>query len=220
MTNETDLLRLLQGLDAHACYEMLAQRVRDKSAGIAGLLLQLLDEGCPVHPMELAKLLIAVSDSSHIRPLLHLFERNPDPEVRKAAAHVLTSARPTPEEIDSVVATLAGGALSDANPSAVRGAALESLGHIVACRDRRRTPYRQAAAAVIEALGSHSAEVRFWACFAAGTMNCQAAAPVLLHIAESDPEVLDGWWAVAAEASDALAVLQGGSWPASRRSSS
>jgi HEAT repeat protein len=65
----------------------------------------------------------------------------------------------------------------------------------------------------MEALRDETPEVRFWACFALGSMGARPALPELQRLAETDEIVCPGWWRVKDEAVDAVYSILHGVWP-------
>ena len=92
------------------------------------------------------------------------------------------------------------------NPS-VRGQALEGLGI------QRPTPrhklWRDIERSVLDGLKSDAVEVRFWACYAAGTLRMKSALPQLQELAQNDPTIYPKWWRVSEEAVDAIEWIHG-----------
>lgn len=64
-------------------------------------------------------------------------------------------------------------------------------------------------AAVLSALSEESVEVRFWACYAAGSIKLKSALPRLKELAEQDTRIYRGWWRVSEEAEDAIDWIHG-----------
>jgi len=68
-------------------------------------------------------------------------------------------------------------------------------------------------AAILRGLDDQSVEVRFWACYAAGTLRVEAALPKLQKLANIDSEVCPNWWRVSEEATDAIEWIHGRETP-------
>ena len=63
--------------------------------------------------------------------------------------------------------------------------------------------------AILRGLADRSTEVRFWACYAAGTLQVQSALPKLEELANTDSEICPNWWRVSEEATDAIEWIHG-----------
>lgn len=128
---------------------------------------------------------------------------------REAAAYALswTSGRRNQEPLKALLAAFEK---SDEHP-AVRGQALEGLG--VRLPTKRNRLWSRIEAAIRRGLGDESAEVRFWACYAAGTLGVKTALPKLRELAENDLAVCPNWWRVSEEAADAIEWMHGRETP-------
>ena len=89
-----------------------------------------------------------------------------------------------------------------AQPESVRAQALE--GFALQYPKRSTKLWLRIEHAVVAALGEESAEVRFWACYAAGSLRLKSALPRLREIVAHDTAVCPGWWRVSEEAEDAI----------------
>jgi hypothetical protein len=89
----------------------------------------------------------------------------------------------------------------DQNAS-VRGLALEGLG--IHAPSQRNTLWRNIEKAVLRSLRDESPEIRFWACYAAGTLHIRKALPLLRKLASEDKAMCPSWWKVSDEAADAV----------------
>jgi HEAT repeat protein len=85
---------------------------------------------------------------------------------------------------------------------AVRGQALEGLG--IQRPTRRHKTWPEVERATLKGLADESAEVRFWACYAAGTLGMKSALPRLGELSRNDTTMCPGWWRVSEEAADAI----------------
>lgn len=113
-----------------------------------------------------------------------------------------------PSIVEQIVAVL-----TDSNENTrVRSQAAEALGYVLQSMDRRRRTYRKAVDTLIAMLGDPQVEIRFWSCFALGNIKARAALAALRGVQRSDRGVCPGWWAVSAEASDAIRVIGGAAW--------
>jgi hypothetical protein len=63
--------------------------------------------------------------------------------------------------------------------------------------------------AVIDGLKDKAIEIRFWACYAAGTLRMKSALPQLHALAKNDPAIYPGWWRGSEEAADAIEWIHG-----------
>ncbi len=86
--------------------------------------------------------------------------------------------------------------------SAVRGQALEGLG--VQKSGPRGKLWRDIERTILTSLKNPSVEVRFWACYAAGSLRMKSALPQLREFAENDSAIYPRWWRVSEEAADAI----------------
>lgn len=64
-------------------------------------------------------------------------------------------------------------------------------------------------AAILAGLSDEAPEVRFWACFAAGSLEMKAALPKLQELVEQDTQDWGDWWTVSEEAQDAIDGMHG-----------
>jgi hypothetical protein len=90
---------------------------------------------------------------------------------------------------------------------AVRAQALEGLG--VQMPTVRQKLWAEVERAVLCGLTDEAVEVRFWACYAAGTLRMKGALPRLAEMARSDSAVCPRWWRVSEEAADAVEWIHG-----------
>ncbi len=92
------------------------------------------------------------------------------------------------------------------NP-AVRAQALEGFG--VQAPTQRCKSWPAIERAVLMGLRDKAVEVRFWACYAAGTLRMERALSTLRELAWNDFEVCPNWWRVSEEAADAIEWIFG-----------
>ncbi|MCP9494780.1 MAG: ribonuclease E inhibitor RraB [Pyrinomonadaceae bacterium MAG19_C2-C3] len=64
-------------------------------------------------------------------------------------------------------------------------------------------------AAIFAGLSDESVEIRFWACFAAGSLEMKAALPRLQELVGQDTKDWGAWWTVSEEAEDAIDGIHG-----------
>ena len=86
--------------------------------------------------------------------------------------------------------------------SIVRGQALEGLG--IHAPSQRNALWRNIEKAVLQSLNDVSPEVRFWACYTAGTLRIRRALPLLRKLVSEDNAMCPNWWKVSEEAADAV----------------
>lgn len=90
---------------------------------------------------------------------------------------------------------------------AVRAQALEGLG--VQRPTGRHKLWAEVERAVLAGLTDVAVEVRFWACYAAGTLRMKRALPLLDELSRSDSTICPRWWRVSEEAADAIEWIHG-----------
>ena len=102
----------------------------------------------------------------------------------------------------------------------VRAQALEGFG--LQRPTKRNRIWSGVESAILRGLADKSTEVRFWACYAAGTLQVQSALPKLQDLTDTDSEICPNWWRVSDEALDAIEWIHGretaSRLPMSRRS--
>ena len=92
----------------------------------------------------------------------------------------------------------------------VRGQAAEGIGLVGLTRSLKRNKFKKDMEAVLlKCLKDPSPEVRFWSCYAVGTMQLKKALPILQDLKENDKAVCPGWWYVSEEAEDAIEWING-----------
>lgn len=113
-----------------------------------------------------------------------------------------------PQKIARIIKTLLE--VIDLEPAEkVRGQALETLATSRTVINRRHWLRKRIEKSVNAALASDSPEVRFWACFAAGSLKLKGALPKLRALAANDTADWGQWWPVAEEAADAVEWIHG-----------
>jgi HEAT repeat protein len=90
---------------------------------------------------------------------------------------------------------------------AVRGQAIEGFG--IQLVNKRRKVWARIETAILQGLDDESVEVRFWACYAAGTLRMKSALPRLQQLARDDSAYYPNWWCVSEEAADATEWILG-----------
>ena len=96
------------------------------------------------------------------------------------------------------------------NPN-VRAQALEGFG--LQRPTKRNRLWSRVEGAILRGLSDESAEIRFWACYAAGTLQVESCLPKLRELSETDFEVCPNWWRVSEEATDAIEWIHGRETP-------
>jgi HEAT repeat protein len=143
---------------------------------------------------EAAKSLAIVRSKRALRPLIITLVEAEDSNKRQAAAYALGWLCDK-RAVEPLLKTLT----QRSEDERVRSQAAESLGFL---KDKR------AAGPLIVALKDPSTEVRFWSAFALGQLGDRRALPQLKRLATTDKTILDGWWEVSKEASDAIACIR------------
>src|SRR6266404_4132743 len=69
---------------------------------------------------------------------------------------------------------------------------------------QRSAVWRNTERTVLRSLRDESPEIRFWACYAAGTLRIRKALPLLRKLANEDKAMCPNWWRVSDEAADAV----------------
>jgi HEAT repeat protein len=91
--------------------------------------------------------------------------------------------------------------VEDANqPAEVRGDVAEALA---------MQGGEEAVPALVRVLDDPSAEVRFWALYALGSLGDESVVSKLEEIAATDDRVLPRWWSIKKEAQDAIEAIRG-----------
>ena len=95
---------------------------------------------------------------------------------------------------------------ADEHP-AVRAQALEGLG--LQRPSRRHKLWADVERAILSGLSDEAVEIRFWGCYAAGTLRVKSALPRLRELSRHDHAVCPHWWRVSEEAADAIEWIFG-----------
>ena len=125
---------------------------------------------------------------------------------REAAAYALSWVLGRRRNQKPLVVLLATFDKVEESPS-VRAQALEGFG--LQRPTKRNRLWGRVEAAILRGLADKSPEVRFWACYAAGTLQVQSALPKLAELADIDSEICPNWWRVSEEAADAIEWVHG-----------
>ncbi len=106
----------------------------------------------------------------------------------------------------------------DDEPAAVRAQCAEALAGFLESglrsrgrlgADPRNKRHRRIIRGLIAGLRDPLPQIRFWCAFALGKSRYRRAIGPLRHLAATDNAICPGWWAVADEARDAIAIIQG-----------
>lgn len=160
--------------------------------------------------------------SSHSRPpideIIDVLNQAENAHNREAAAYALSwiRRRRNQKPLEVLLATFEK---IEESPS-VRAQALEGFG--LQHPTKRNRLWSRVETSILRGLADELAEVRFWACYAAGTLQVKTALPKLRELVENDFEVCPNWWRVSEEAADAIEWIHGRETPSrlpmSRRS--
>ncbi|MBW4422552.1 MAG: hypothetical protein KME13_25625 [Myxacorys californica WJT36-NPBG1] len=124
---------------------------------------------------EAATALSLVATDQHLAPLQLILTTASNPTQREGAAYAIAFLSRC-QVTEEMIQTLINIAANEAEIPAVRAQALEGLGNKLS-QDFAPALYQDGVAALMQALDSPNAEVRFWACFAAGATLAQQAVP-------------------------------------------
>jgi HEAT repeat protein len=160
--------------------------------------------------------------SSRTRPpvdeIIAILNESQNAHNREAAAYALSwvLGRRNQKPLEVLLATFD----KVGESASVRAQALEGFG---LQRPTKRNRLRsRVEAAILRGLADESTEVRFWACYAAGTLQVKSALPKLQDLTERDFTICPNWWPVSEEAADAIEWIHGretaSRLPMSRRS--
>ncbi len=133
------------------------------------------------------------------------FRRN---YLRKYSFRAFEVAAKNRRDIKRIIETLIETVNCDESPK-VRAQALETLGMSSTASKSNHKLRAKAEKAVIDALANEHAEVRFWACYAAGQLKMENAFPKLRELVANDTEDWGQWWLVSEEAADAIDWIHG-----------
>lgn len=160
------------------------------------------------HPelwMQAAASLSSIMTQRHLSFLLSILETSSDPAQRESAVYALAF-QPDSQIAPQVIQVLTEVAINQAEAPSVRAQALEGLANHLS--QESLTLHQEAVGAIVAALDDSEAEVRFWACFAAGSLKIEEALSKLQCLAQNDKAILDGWWSVSEEAEAAITSIR------------
>ncbi len=168
-----------------------------------------------------------------VKPLLSIVEKFPNAHNREYAVYALISVlldlesrqlkrnylrKNSPRtfnitaknrrDIKRIIETLIETINFDESPK-VRAQTLETLGMSLTARKSNHKLHAKAEKSVINALLNEHAEVRFWACYAAGQSKMKNALPKLRELVLNDTEDWGHWWLISEEAADAIDWIHG-----------
>lgn len=147
--------------------------------------------------------------SSRSRPpideIITILNEAQDAHNREAAAYALSWVFPRKNQKPLEVLLAAFDKVGES--PGVRAQALEGFG--LRGPTKRNRLWSRVEAAILRGLADESTEVRFWACYAAGTLQVKSALPKLQDLADTDSEICPNWWRVSEEAADAIEWIHG-----------
>jgi hypothetical protein len=125
---------------------------------------------------------------------------------REATVYALSWLRGRRDKNESLPALL--NICNDANETpSVRAHALEGLG--LQRPAKRHKLWADVERTILNGLSDEAVEIRFWACYAAGTLRVKSALPRLRELSREDATVCPRWWRVSEEAADAIEWIFG-----------
>lgn len=143
-----------------------------------------------------------------VRGVIRILQSTNNPQIREDTVQSLSSMFHPPAH--DALMTIA----SDVNePVFVRTHAIEGIGNLYVSASPRTRPFKDAEQLVMRLLKDDAAPIRFWACFAAGSMRSKRALPLLRKLARNDRAICPGWWRISEEANDAIHCVETGRWP-------
>lgn len=160
--------------------------------------------------MQAATSLSSIMTQRHLSSLLSILETSSDPAQRESVVYALafqSDSQITPQ----VIRVLTEVAINQVEAPSVRAQALEGLANHLS--QESLTLHQEAVGAIVAALDDSEAAIRFWACFAAGSLKIEEALSKLQLLAQKDKTLVEGWWSVSEEAEDAITLLNGGEPP-------
>ncbi len=172
-------------------------------------LLDDLEHGNPPDRVETAKMLARLGSDEAVSSLIALLQTAEDQDVRRWAAYALGFMGSVRAKTPLIVA------LRDpVNELDVRCHAAEALGHLLPYTGRHDDALR----ALRDVILNEGAELRFWAAFALGTIGSDHDIPLLEWLAATDDRVVQHWWTVSREATEAIEHIRGLGASTERRS--
>ena len=125
---------------------------------------------------------------------------------REASVYALSWLRGGRDKNESLPALLK--IFNDVNEQpSVRAQALEGFG--LQRLTKRHKLWADVERAILRGLSDEAVEIRFWACYAAGTLRVKSALPQLRELALNDSALCPRWWRVSEEATDAIEWIFG-----------
>lgn len=143
-----------------------------------------------------------------VDPLLQVMRSAKAAANREAAAYALTWMYRR-----ELIPDFAECVADETQPETVRGQAAEALAYLGSYVRRNSRWFKLSEETLLLNLTAASPVVRFWCCFALGSVRSERAIKPLARLRRSDQSVCPGWWKVSEEAADALHHIRTGSWP-------
>jgi hypothetical protein len=176
------------------------------------LLLEALEHGNASEAIEAGKSLSTLPRLP-AKSIIEVLDGAKDVPNRVAVAYTLSwLRRKENHEVLQALLSIAGDA---GEYPAVRGQAFEGLG--VQRSSQRHKLWRDIERVILAGLRDPEVEIRFWACYAAGSLHMKSALPQLKEITEHDSAMYPNWWPVSEEAADAIEWVFGRSTEARMR---
>lgn len=167
-------------------------------------LLEALEHGNSSEAFEAAKSLSTLPRLPAKR-IMEVLERAKDVPNRVAAVYTLSWLRR--KDNREVLQALINIADDASEYPIVRGQAFEGLG--IQKSTQRHKLWRDIERVILAGLRDPEVEIRFWACYAAGSLHMKSALPRLQEITENDSAMYPNWWRVSEEAADAIEWIFG-----------
>ncbi|MBI5674312.1 MAG: HEAT repeat domain-containing protein [Nitrospirae bacterium] len=154
--------------------------------------------GSEMEAFEAAKDLIKTESHDATPQLVQILETATQDYNKRAAAYALSWLEGDNQALEALITALSKANLNDS----VRGQAAEGIGlHNPPANHSLR---KKAVAAIIQGLTDSSPVVRFWSCYAAGTIKLKEALAILTELNIKDKTPCPGWWYISEEAEDAI----------------
>jgi len=151
---------------------------------------------------EAAKDLIKNESNDATPQLVEILKTATQDDNKRAAAYALSWLEGDNRALEELITALSKTDLHDS----VRGQAAEGIGlHTPPPSHSLR---KKAGDAILHGLTDSSPVVRFWSCYAAGTIKLKEALPILTDLKSNDKAACPGWWYISEEAEDAIEWIQ------------
>lgn len=144
-----------------------------------------------------------------VKQMIDVLNEAPAVHNREAAAYALSwlFRRKGTEHLEALINVFNN---IDESP-VVRAQALEGFG--LQRKTRRHKLWPAIERAILQGLADEAVEVRFWACYAAGTLRVRSALPRLRELVAGDETACPHWWSISDEAADAVEWIFGRETP-------